>query len=96
MCEIFEEFREKYRAEGFEQGVACLEEFREKYRAEGFEQGMACGEKRGEERGEKRGKIENLRDMTNRIMALMGKTSEDAMNYLQLTDEEKRSVRQAF
>ncbi len=34
--------------------------------------------------------------MAKRILAQMGKSSEDAMRYLHLTDEEKQSVRQAF
>lgn len=42
------------------------------------------------------GKFESLRDMAKRILAQMGKSSEDAMRYLHLTDEEKQSVRQAF
>ena len=73
MCEIMEEFRSHYRAEGFERGVAC-----------------------GEERGKIEGRFESLRDMTKRIMAGKGKTLEDAMSYLELTDDEKQSVRSAF
>ena len=89
-----------------------MEEFRSHYRAEGFEQGVACGEKRGKIEGKIEGRIEgriegkiegriegrfeSLRDMTKRIMAGKGKTLADAMFYLQLTDDEKRSVRRAF
>ncbi len=105
MCEIMEEFRAHYRAEGFNQGVVCGEE---RGKAEGIAEGIAIGEKRGEERGkaegiaigekrgEKRGKFEGLREMTKRIMARMNTTPEDAMNYLQLTDDEKQWIRHAF
>ena len=93
MCEIMEEFRAHYRAEGYNHGVACGEKRGEKRgKAEGIAEGIVIGEKRGEERG----KFEGLRDMTKRIMALMNKTPEDAMNYLRLTDDEKQLVRQAF
>ena len=34
--------------------------------------------------------------LENQIMAIMGKTLEDAMTYLQLTDDEKQQLRQAF
>ena len=89
MCEIMEEFRAHYRAEGFEQGER---------------RGMEIGEMRGRREGRIEGIIEGkeqgsfnrLLDMTKRIMALPGKTLEDAMCYLQLTDEEKQQVRQAF
>ena len=39
------------------------------------------------------GRIEGIVDMTKRIMKILGKTLDDAMAYLQLTDEEKQSVR---
>ena len=85
MCEIMEEFRAHYRAEGFEQGER---------------RGIEIGEMRGRREGKIEGKIEGsfnrLLDLTKRIMALMGKTPEDAMCYLQLTDDEKQQVRQAF
>ena len=93
MCEMFE----KYNA-----GLIAVGEKRGEER--GKAEGIAIGEKRGEERGkaegiaigEIRGKFEGLREMTKRIMALMGKTLEDAMTYLQLTDDEKQQLRQAF
>ena len=81
MCEIMEEFRAHYRAEGFEQGE-------KRGKAEGKAEGIAIGEERG--------RFEGLREMTKRIMAMMGKTLEDAMTYLQLTDDEKQQLRQAF
>ena len=85
MCEIMEEFRAHYRAEGYERGIEI-----------GEKRGIEIGEERGIEIGEKRGKFESLRDMTKRIMAHTGKTPEDAMLYLQLTDDEKQLLRQAF
>ena len=39
------------------------------------------------------GRIEGIVDMTKRVMKILGKTLEDTMAYLQLTDEEKQSVR---
>ena len=43
------------------------------------------------------GRIEGHRDgiveMTKRVMKILGKTLEDTMAFLQLTDEEKQSVR---
>ena len=85
MCEMFEKYNAGLIAAGEERGKA-------EGKAEGIAEGIVIGEKRGEERG----KFEGLRDMTKRIMALMNKTPEDAMNYLRLTDDEKQLVRQAF
>ena len=101
MCEIMEEFRAHYRAEGFEQGERRGIEIGA---MRGRRKGIEIGEKRGIEIGEERGrlegliagKLESLRDMTKRIAAVMGKSPEEAMRYLQLTDEEKQQVRQAF
>ena len=89
MCEMFEKYNAGLIAAGEERGKA---------------EGIAIGEKRGKAEGkaegiaigEKRGRFEGLREMTKRIMALMGKTPEDAMTYLQLTDDEKQQLRQAF
>ena len=39
------------------------------------------------------GRIEGIVDLTKRVMKILGKTLEDTMAYLQLTDEEKQSVR---
>ncbi len=39
------------------------------------------------------GRIEGIVDMTKRIMKILGKTLEDTMAFLQLTDEEKQCVR---
>ena len=39
------------------------------------------------------GRIEGIVDMTKRVMKILGKTLEDTMAFLQLTDEEKQSVR---
>ena len=39
------------------------------------------------------GRIEGIVDLTKRVMKILGKTLEDTMSYLQLTDEEKQSVR---
>ena len=85
MCEMFEKYNAGLIAVGEERGEK-----------RGIEIGEKRGEKRGIEIGEKRGKFEGLRDVTTRIMTQFGKTLEDAMAYLQLTDEEKRQMRQAF
>ena len=39
------------------------------------------------------GRREGIVDLTKRVMKILGKTLEDTMAYLQLTDEEKQSVR---
>ena len=39
------------------------------------------------------GRIEGIVDLTKRVMKILGKTLEDTMAFLQLTDEEKQSVR---
>ena len=39
------------------------------------------------------GRIEGIVDMTKRVMKILGKTLDDTMAFLQLTDEEKQSVR---
>ncbi len=64
----------------------------ERGKAEGIAEGMVLGEKRGKFEGS----FNRLIDMTKRIMVQLGKTLEDAMAYLRLTDEEKQQVRQAF
>ena len=97
MCEMFEKYNAGLIAVGEErgkaEGIAIGEE-------RGKAEGIAIGEERGKAEGitigEKRGKFEGLREMTKRIMAMMGKTLEDAMTYLQLTDDEKQQLRQAF
>ena len=105
MREILEAFRAHYRAEGFDQGAACGEDRgkaegtaigEECGKAEGIAIGEECGKAEGIVIGEERGKYEGFRKMTKRIMALMGKTLEDDMTYLQLTDDEKQQLRQAF
>ena len=85
MCEMFEKYNAGLIAVGEERGIEI-----------GEKRGIEIGEKRGIEIGEKRGKFEGLRDVTTRIMTQFGKTLEDAMAYLRLTDEEKRQMRQAF
>ncbi len=84
--------REKVQNEEETDMCEIMEEFRAHYRAEGFEQGEA----RGKIEGKIEGSLNRLLDMTKRIMTRMGKTLEDAMIYLQLTDDEKQQVRQAF
>ena len=39
------------------------------------------------------GRREGIVDLTKRVMKILGKTLEDTMAFLQLTDEEKQSVR---
>ena len=78
---------------GKAEGIAIGEEC-------GKAEGIVIGEERGKAEGivigEERGKYEGFRKMTKRIMAFMGKTLEDDMTYLQLTDDEKQQLRQAF
>ena len=60
-------------------------EAEEKWANELFSDGLIEG--RIEERRE------GIVDLTKRVMKILGKTLEDTMAYLQLTDEEKPSVR---
>ncbi len=77
----------------FEEGLKSGEEL-------GREDGEKRGEKRGREEGEKRGrikgKLEQLMEITRRIMSNEKKSLEDAMRYLQLSDAEKSLVRGAM
>ena len=77
----------------FEEGLKSGEEL-------GREDGEKRGEKRGREEGEKRGrikgKLEQLMEITRRIMSNEKKSLEDAMRYLQLSDSEKSLVRGAM
>ena len=53
-------------------------------------------ENEGYDRGLKQGKTEGLCDIIKRMMDAMGKTLEDTMTLLRLTDDEKHSVRACF
>ena len=81
----------------FEEGLKSGEELG---REEGEKRGREEGEKRGREEGEKRGrikgKLEQLMEITRRIMSNEKKSLEDAMRYLQLSDAEKSLVRGAM
>ena len=65
-----------------------------------FEEGLKSGEELGREEGEKRGrikgKLEQLMEITRRIMSNEKKSLEEAMRYLQLSDSEKSLVRGAM
>lgn len=54
---------------------------------------ISRGEKRGKKLGLKEGELNNLLALTKRIMREDGKTLEESMRYLRLTDEEKSIVR---
>lgn len=54
---------------------------------------ISRGEKRGKKLGLKEGELNNLLALTKRIMREDGKTLEESMRYLRLTDEEKNIVR---
>ena len=64
-------------------------EAEEKWANELFSDGLI----EGREEGERIGSLKRLVDLTKRVMKILGKTLDDAMAYLQLTDEEKQSVR---
>ena len=73
-----------------------------------FDEGERRGEMRGEKRGEKRGraegektgiikgKLEQLKEITQRVMASMNTTLEEAMIYLKLNDDEKCILRSSM
>lgn len=54
---------------------------------------ISRGEKRGKKLGLKEGELNNLLALTKRIMREDGKTLEESMRYLRLTDDEKNIVR---
>lgn len=54
---------------------------------------ISRGEKRGKKIGLKEGELNNLLALTKRIMREDGKTLEESMRYLRLTDDEKNIVR---
>lgn len=54
---------------------------------------ISRGEKRGKKLGLKEGELNNLLALTKRIMREDGKTLEESMRYLRLTDEEESIVR---
>ena len=64
-------------------------EAEEKWANELFSDGLIEGRIEGRIEGHREGIV----DMTKRVMKILGKTLEDTMAYLQLTDEEKQSVR---
>ena len=51
------------------------------------------GRDEGREEGREEGSMQRLIEMTKRIMTHFGKTLDDAMAFLQLTEDEKVSVR---
>lgn len=59
---------------------------------EGYDRGL----KQGRTEGRAEGKTEGLCDIIKRMMDAMGKTLEDTMTLLRLTDDEKHSVRACF
>lgn len=63
---------------------------------QGRTQGNAEGYGRGLRQGRTEGKTEGLCDIIKRMMDAMGKTLEDTMALLRLTDDEKHSVRACF
>ena len=64
-------------------------EAEEKWANELFSDGLIEGRIEGRREGYREGIV----DLTKRVMKILGKTLDDAMAYLQLTDEEKQSVR---
>ena len=62
----------------------------------GLEYGEKRGEKQGRIKGKIEGKLEQLKEMTRRIMSNENKSLEDAMVYLQLSEDEKGLVRKAM
>ena len=61
-------------------------------RKEGHEKGV----KEGIEKGKIAGGLEQILDMTKRVMSSLSKTLDDAMAILELTDEEKAYVRRCL
>ena len=68
-------------------------EAEEKWANELFSDGLIEGRIEGRREGRIEGRREGIVDLTKRVMKILGKTLDDAMAYLQLTDEEKQSVR---
>lgn len=71
--------------EGYERGVK-----------QGLELGIKQGINQGENRGLAKGKAEGMCDAVKRFMVSMNKSLEDTMAILQLTDDEKHSIRACF
>ena len=86
MCEA----EEKWANELFSDGLI---EGRIEGRIEGHREGHREGRIEGHREGRIEGHREGIVEMTMRIMKILGKTLEDTMAFLQLTDEEKQSVR---
>ena len=70
-------------------GRKIMCEAEEKWANELFSDGLIEGRIEGRREGYREGIV----DLTKRVMKILGKTLDDAMAYLQLTDEEKQSVR---
>ena len=70
-------------------GRKIMCEAEEKWANELFSDGLIEGRIEGRREGYREGIV----DLTKRVMKILGKTLEDTMAYLQLTDEEKQSVR---
>ena len=68
-------------------------EAEEKWANELFSDGLIEGRIEGRREGRIEGHRDGIVEMTKRVMKILGKTLEDTMAYLQLTDEEKQSVR---
>lgn len=71
--------------EGYERGVK-----------QGLELGIKQGINQGVNRGLAKGKAEGMCDAVKRFMISMNKSLEDTMAILQLTDDEKHSIRACF
>ena len=57
---------------------------------------LTRGKRQGRIKGKIEGKLEQLKEMTRRIMSNENKSLEDAMVYLQLSEDEKGLVRKAM
>ena len=68
-------------------------EAEEKWANELFSDGLIEGRIEGRIEGHREGHRDGIVEMTKRVMKILGKTLEDTMAFLQLTDEEKQSVR---
>ena len=82
MCEAEEKWANELFSDGLIEG-----------RIEGRIEGHIEGHREGHREGRIEGHREGIVEMTMRIMKILGKTLEDTMAFLQLTDEEKQSVR---
>ena len=95
--EIVVEAEEKGLKKGLRRG---RKEGHEKGRKEGVKEGRIEGVKEGRIDGIKEGKIagglEQTLVMTKRVMSSRGKTLDDAMAILELTEEEKAYVRRCL